>query len=77
MEAIRFLGQPLMSPQIKELRKTYAEFQRTSGIRALVSSVLGVKARYGSADAAQGARQSRYILARDDLRLICFDILSG
>jgi len=79
IEAIRFLSQPMLGVQIKELRRVYKEFQQNADAQALLKGVDHLREGFGGADRARGAGSPAALasLAREDLRLICFDVVSG
>ncbi len=79
LEAIRFLNQPMLTVQLKELRAAYQQFQVNSDVAALLHAVKDLCEKF-----AAGARQEEQITAngptkvgREDLRLICFDVVSS
>jgi len=74
--AIRFLGQPLMRAQVKEIKAVYEEFQRTSEVGGLIGSLSALKDKYGAAEKTREAN-GRGRIARESLRLICFDVVSS
>lgn len=78
VETIRFVSQPMRKTQVTRLRQAYKEFQRTGGIKALLDAVEDVRTKFGEAPArTPGEPKSAPSVSREDLRLICFDVLSG
>lgn len=79
IEAIRFLNQPMLAVQVRELRLAYKGFQQKADIKALMAAIEGLREKFGEQRALShsgGARPSGQ-LSREDLRLICFDLLTG
>jgi hypothetical protein len=77
--AIRFLNQPMLGVQVRELRETYRTFQASSDTVALLAAVLEMETRFGAQLPAPGIGSPDYTarLKRDDLKLICFDFISA
>ena len=77
--AIKFVSQPMRKTQVTRLRQAYKEFQATSNIAVLLDAVEEVRAKFGEPQGRAGgeARSGGPKLSRDDLRLICFEVLSG
>jgi superfamily II DNA or RNA helicase len=79
IEAIRFLNQPMLTVQVRELRETYKSFQANSETIALLEAMLEMEKRFG----AQPSEPGLFFvdvpskLKREDLKLICFDFISG
>jgi hypothetical protein len=76
MEALKYLATPLPGAQIRDLRKAYEHFNGSRDPSALLGAVLELKARYGTATQVSSA-EAPARLQRDDLRLVCFDVLSS
>ena len=77
LAALKYLQAPLSGAQIKDLRKAYQEYNASRAPGALVDAVLDLMGRYGQAgDSAPGAAPAAR-LTIDDLRLVCFDVLSS
>jgi superfamily II DNA or RNA helicase len=76
--AVRVLNQPMLTVQIKRLRELYKEFQASSNIEALLYGVEELGEYFGL-KTVEGSRRvdEKPRLERSDLRLICFDFLSG
>lgn len=79
IELIRFLNFPMLSVQVRDLRLAYREFQRKEDIKTLLSAVSDLKKRFGGEQNAESGTRSDTVvdISRDDLRLICFDVVSG
>jgi len=77
MDAIRYLATPLVGAQIRELRKAYQECSKSRDPRELVDSVTDMMQRYGVRAESQDEDTRTVALTRDDLRLVCFDVLSS
>jgi len=77
IEAIRSLNQPMLGVQIKRLRRAFSEFQKTAEIKPLLDFTTELQAETGVAAVPEVQSKSIARLSRDDLRLICFDFLSG
>jgi hypothetical protein len=76
IELIRFLNQPMLNVQLRELRAALRSFGAAGHVAALMESVRRMRkivaqpqAEYG--ESAPGG------LRREELRLICFEFLSG
>jgi hypothetical protein len=79
VEAIRFLNQPMMTVQIRELRQAYKDFQMNGSIMNLFEIIKIFMEEYGDEKGEELGPISDHILriAKEDLRLICFDLISG
>jgi superfamily II DNA or RNA helicase len=77
IEAIRCLNQPMWRTQIVDLRRAYKEFQRNANIDALLAAMEGIRSRFGNQHSEHQANPAKPAITRDDLRLICFDLVSG
>jgi len=79
IEVIRFLNKPMLKVQVDELRRAYKEFQRKGDIKALLVSVEAMGEGYGELEASGHPAASTPVgeLRREDLRLICLDILTS
>ena len=77
VEAIRYLAQPMLAVQIKALRKACREFQAGGDIHELLKMVMDLKASYGAEEAETNRKLSTTSITRPDLKLICFDFVSG
>ncbi|MBI3325246.1 MAG: hypothetical protein HYZ81_00880, partial [Nitrospinae bacterium] len=79
IEVIRFLNQPMLGVQVRELREAYRNFQRKADIKALLSAVEELRKKFGAQQANSHGAGANPIgrLSREDLRLICFDLVTG
>jgi len=77
IELIRFLNQPMRKVQVDDLRRAYSDFQRNGDIGALIEALEEMQARFGGDGPSSRTSETAAPLSRDDLRLICFDFLSG
>jgi superfamily II DNA or RNA helicase len=77
--AIRFLNQPMLSVQIRELRKSYKEFQITNNIGELLGAIDRLREQFGDTqeNKKNSALKSATQLRREDLRLICFEVVTS
>ncbi len=79
VEAIRFLNQPMLAVQVRDLRQAYKDFQRKGDVKTLLETVEGLREKFGGEEAV-GQRKDTVTarpLGREDLRLICFDLVTG
>lgn len=79
IEAIRLLNQPMRKVQVDALRRAYKEFQVNSEIKSFLTAISGLQERFGGVQTREAKTGSGPVrsLSREDLRLICFDIISG
>jgi hypothetical protein len=79
IEAIRFLSQPMLAVQVRELRQAYRDFQRQAEIKALLATVDELRGKVGEPQARHQSPGSGPViqLSREDRRLICFDLITG
>jgi len=75
-EAMRFPGQPMLTVQVKELRKVYSQFQTAEDIQELLQSIEKLRTEFGAEPGTKEAQAPTISIKREDLRLICFDIIS-
>jgi hypothetical protein len=76
---IAFLNGPMQNIQVSELKKIYTAYQQTQSIAALISGLETMHASYAGAEAAlvpSKNGKSLLKLTRDDLGLVCFQVLS-
>ena len=76
---IAFLNGPMQNVQVSELRKIYKEYQQTQSIAELISGLETMQAAYaGEGHPSAPGKNGKPLpkLRREDLRLICFDVLS-
>jgi superfamily II DNA or RNA helicase len=76
--AIKSLSGPMLAVQVKDLRKTFKQFQADEDITRLLEDVERISSDTGVTDQSppSGVAPAKMI-ERDDLRLICFDVISG
>jgi hypothetical protein len=77
---IAFLNGPMQNIQVSELKKIYTAYQQTQSISELISGLETMQAAYAGAGVARASNKngkSLPPLRREDLALICFDILSN
>jgi hypothetical protein len=76
--AIEFLTAPMLPVQLKELRKRYKGLQRDASIASLIAGIEAMQSAFGSGAAPVSSTENSHAikLRREDLRLICFDVLS-
>lgn len=60
--------------QVKELRKIHKEFQKNTIPKNLIGKISKMREKYGMTS-PETASAERLELAREDLKLICFDFL--
>lgn len=79
IEFIRFLNQPMLGVQVRELRQAYKNFQKQGDIKVLLDTVKEQRERFnGKVETKEEAPIARGVnLVREDLKLICFDLISG
>jgi hypothetical protein len=79
IETIRFLNQPMLKVQVDALRKGYKGFQSKREIKVLLMIVDELRGQFGEQRATSRGESSSSItpLTREDLKLICFDFISG
>ena len=76
LTALRYLGAPLPKTHVKQLRGAYQQFQASGDPRTLLGAVLEMVARFGGVTAAEEPGATVPV-KREDLRLICFDVVSS
>lgn len=79
IELIRTLNQPMFNVQLSALRKAYKAFQGHKDVKQLLSDLAELQAATPNANGTpdSSANLTSPNLTRDDLRLICFDVVSG
>ena len=77
IEIIRFLNQPMLRVQVQRLRQVYRDFQSKSNLTSLLASLADLRKTVGGEQTRGPDRDRLLQLKREDLRLICFDILSA
>jgi hypothetical protein len=76
IEIIRFLNQPMLAVQVRRLRQIHREFQSKADVTDLLSSITELRATSGGAQLPKPPTRSPKQLSRENLKLICFDIVS-
>lgn len=77
---IAFLNGPMQNVQVSELKRIYTAYQQTQSIAALISGVETMQAAYaGAGSAPQPGKNGKSLpkLTREDLGLVCFQVLSA
>jgi superfamily II DNA or RNA helicase len=77
IDLIRFLNQPMLVVQIKALRAALKEFKAVGQVKQLMEAVRKLRAMFADSDRSTYSQSERSSLVREDLKLICFDFLSG
>jgi hypothetical protein len=69
----------MQNVQVAELRKIYKLYQRTQSITELIAGIEAMRSAFGADAKASSDRPSAAVpkMRREDLRLICFDVLSS
>ena len=77
IDLIRFLNQPMMSVQIKGLRVTLKNYKSAGQVKQLIEEVRKLRAMVAEPETASYGTSGSSALRREELRLICFEFLSG
>jgi superfamily II DNA or RNA helicase len=77
IEIIRFLNQPMLAVQVRRLRQIHREFQGKSDVQLLVTALEELRKTVGGEQVTRESGGKTKQLTREDLRLICFDILTA
>lgn len=79
IEFIRFLNKPMLTVQVRELRQAYRNFQQKGGIKVLFDNVKEQCERFDGkiVNEEKSSTSGPDNLVREDLKLICFDFISG
>lgn len=79
IEAIKFLNQPMLAVQVRRLRQVYKEFQAKGEVKRLLGVIDELRKSFGVEQGTGETPRSPTTssLRREDLRLICFDLLTG
>jgi hypothetical protein len=69
----------MLAVQIRTLRQAYRKFQTDSDIKAILALVKELYETFGVQKAAGDSADTTPVkgLIREDLRLICFDLVTG
>jgi superfamily II DNA or RNA helicase len=76
LDLIKFVGSPKSGAQIKALKKALAQFAAPETAQAAVDEIARLKDTYG-ASCADGQACTRRPIKPEELRLVCFDYISG
>ena len=76
IELIRFLNQPMLSVQIRQLRAALRNFKTAGQVKALIEEVRNLRGMVAEPEAVLYGDE-RTPIRREDLRLICFEFISG
>jgi len=77
MDALRYLRTPLARAQLRELRDAYDRFRQSGDPSLLLDAVLRIMKQYGGDGKGPPPAPDAAPLTREDLRLVCFDIVSS
>jgi hypothetical protein len=77
IELIRFLNQPMLSIQIRLLRTTLKSFKAVGEVKHLLEEVRKLRTMVAEPEPVVTDGSGRTALRREDLRLICFEFVSG
>ncbi len=77
IELIKFLNQPMLAVQIKALRGALKAFKAVGQAKQLIEEVRKLRGMLAEPDTAAYHETPRPLLRREELRLICFDFLTG
>lgn len=76
VEVIKFISLPMRKTQVTQLREAFKDFQRDSDFQSLVAKIEEIRAKFGAPAAVQPTdHELPATISRDDLRLICFDVI--
>ena len=71
--------QMVLLVQVDTLRKSFKEFQSKGEIKILLTAIEKMREKFGSQPVSRESHDSApsALLNRQDLRLICFELISG
>lgn len=76
VEVIKFISLPMRKTQVTQLREAFKDFQRSNEFQRLIAAVDEIRAKFGEpAIQLRDEKATADSIARDDLRLICFDVI--
>ncbi len=76
VEAIKFVSLPMRKTQVTQLGEAFKVFRRSGQIQPLLDGILEIRTRFGEPSAARPASgQKPQTFTRNDLRLICFNLV--
>ena len=76
IETIRFLNQPMLAVQVRRLRQIHREFQ-SSDVKLLLTALGELRKTTGGEQLTREPGGKSKQLRREDLRLICFELLTS
>jgi hypothetical protein len=77
IEVIRFLNQPMLAVQVRKLRQIHRELQAKGDVKSLLAAINKLREAVGGEQATRESAGKSTQLKREDLRLICFDVLTS
>ena len=77
IEIIRFLNQPMLAVQVRRLRQIHREFQGKNDVKFLLSELEEMRQTIGGEMILREPTGKSKQLRREDLRLICFELLTS
>jgi len=77
IEIIRFLNQPMLAVQVRRLRQIHREYQSKSDVKFLLTALEEMHKAMGGEQSIREPAGKSIQLRREDLRLICFDMLTS
>ena len=76
VEVIKFISLPMRKTQVTQLREAFKDFQRSNELQRLIAAVDEIRAKFGERRVQpRDEKATADSIARDDLRLICFDVI--
>jgi superfamily II DNA or RNA helicase len=77
--SISFLNRPMRNVQVAELRTLYKSYQQTSDVSDLIAGIETIQSAFGEEPGISSENGPVVVpaLRREDLQLICFDVLSS
>ena len=76
LQNLRFLKEPMSGVQVRELRTISDKYQEDGDAEVLVASASRMRSKYGQAESELSPGSRLAPVSREDLALICFDVLS-
>lgn len=77
IEIIRFLNQPMLTVQVRKLRQSFRAFQGKNDIKLLLKEIQDLHDASGGQQGMKEPAEKSKQLKRDDLQLICFDVVTA
>jgi hypothetical protein len=75
--AIRFLNQPMLAVQVRRLRQVYRDFQAIGNVQTFLGAIKELDKTAAGEQVMREPAEKLQQLRREDLRLICFDVLTS